>query len=120
VAGDHDAADRGDPLDRPINDAGVFWATVAHAARLHNVSADHVTTGLRLGGVRGVPVTARMVHDAAAALASAGYVLPPRAPEPLPPDVAALAVPVRWRRARCAAVLAGWDTRRGRRATTAA
>jgi hypothetical protein len=77
----------GDPLQRPINDAGVFWATLRHYANLASVCPQHLATALRLGAVRGEPVTAALIRDASKGLAGAGYVVPPAPPPPPDPVV---------------------------------
>lgn len=79
----------GDPLARPIFDRETFFGTIAHASALHGVDPGHLATALRLGAVSGEVATARRIHDAASALASAGYAAPP--PAPRGPDAATLA-----------------------------
>jgi hypothetical protein len=81
----------GDPLaNKLITDREVFWATVTHAAALAGVDPGHLATALRLGAVPGEVCTARRIHDAAGALAGAGYRAPPP-PPPRGPSAAELA-----------------------------
>lgn len=76
----------GDPLARPITDREVFFAVINHAAELAGIDPGHLATSIRLGAVPGELCTARRIHDAAAALAGAGYrspvTPPPRGPSP--------------------------------------
>lgn len=69
----------GDPLDGIIRTRVAFDATVANAARLNGLDVDHLLTSLRLAGQPGVPVTAKLIYDTAAALRKAGYAIAPPA-----------------------------------------
>jgi hypothetical protein len=61
-----------DPLDTLLTRAS-FWPSLGHYARLHGVCPQHLADTLRFAGQPGVPVTARLVFDTAAALAAGGF-----------------------------------------------
>lgn len=61
------------PLDTCINTVEVFWATVGHAARLHDLLPHEIADVLRLTMRPGEPVRASDIYGAASRIAESWY-----------------------------------------------